>query len=254
MKVLLILVDGMRSDSLFGIDTVEKFMKKSSYTLDAETVMPSVTLPCHLSLFHSVDPSRHGTTTNTYAPQVRPVVSLCNLLAKAGKKCAFFYNWEELRDLSRPGALAYSYYVSGKMHGHYESNAMVTDEATKYISKYDVDFTFLYLGAVDSIGHKFGWMGEEYLEAVKKSWDEIDKIVNTLSDDYTVLITADHGGHDRTHGTDMPQDMIIPLFALGADFAPGANLGRVNIMDIAPTVVKLMGVEADGDWDGKSFI
>ena len=35
--------------------------------------MPSVTLPCHMSLFHSVDPDRHGITTNGYVPQVRPI-------------------------------------------------------------------------------------------------------------------------------------------------------------------------------------
>ena len=254
MKVLLILVDGMRPDSLFGVEKAERFMEKSSYTLNAETVMPSVTLPCHMSLFHSVEPSRHGTTTNVYAPQVRPVISLVNLLAKEGKKCAFFYNWEELRDLTRPGALAHSYFASCYAHGFYESNTMVADEAINYLSKYDTDFAFLYLGAVDEIGHKYGWMGREYLDAVKCTWDEIDRVVNSLPDGYTVFITADHGGHDRIHGTDMPEDMTIPLFALGADFVPESDLGRVNIIDIAPSIAKLIGVKPDGDWDGKSFV
>ena len=69
MRTLLILVDGMRPDALKNLDTAQDIIQKSAYTMDAKTVMPSVTLPCHMSLFHSVDPSRHGTTTNTYAPQ-----------------------------------------------------------------------------------------------------------------------------------------------------------------------------------------
>ena len=77
MRVLLILVDGMRPDSLTDIQKAQGIIKKSLYTMEAQTVMPSVTLPCHMSLFHSVDPSRHGTTTNTYAPQVRPINGLC---------------------------------------------------------------------------------------------------------------------------------------------------------------------------------
>ena len=48
-------------------------MKTATYSLTAQTVMPSVTLPCHMSLFHSVEPLRHGTTDNVYMPQVRPV-------------------------------------------------------------------------------------------------------------------------------------------------------------------------------------
>ena len=66
-KVVLILVDGMRPDGMLkcGHPFVEELMKKSSYSLTAKTVFPSVTLPCHMSLFHSVDPDRHGVTTNT---------------------------------------------------------------------------------------------------------------------------------------------------------------------------------------------
>jgi len=72
MKVLLILVDGMRSDALVDIPYMEKMKTMGSYTMDATTVFPSMTLPCHLSLFHSVDPVRHGTTTNTYYPPGAP--------------------------------------------------------------------------------------------------------------------------------------------------------------------------------------
>ena len=66
MRTLLILVDGMRPDSLAEIATAQKIIAGAKSTMAARTVMPSVTLPCHVSLFHSVDPDRHGTTTNTY--------------------------------------------------------------------------------------------------------------------------------------------------------------------------------------------
>ena len=78
-KVVMILVDGMRPDGMMecGHPFPAKLIEKSSYSLNAQTVKPSVTLPCHMSLFHSVDPGRHGTTTNTYMPQVRPIAGLC---------------------------------------------------------------------------------------------------------------------------------------------------------------------------------
>ena len=70
-KVILISIDGMRPDGVVncGNPYVAEMMKKGAYTLTAQTVIPSVTLPCHTSMFHSVTPERHGTTTNTYMPQ-----------------------------------------------------------------------------------------------------------------------------------------------------------------------------------------
>ena len=114
-RVLLILADGMRPDSLeaCGNPVVKKILKHSVYTLEGTTVMPSVTLPCHMSLFHSVTPERHGILTNTYVPQVRPVRGLCEVLKAAGKHNAFFYNWEELKDLSRPDSMTFATFVSG---------------------------------------------------------------------------------------------------------------------------------------------
>ena len=91
-----------------GSDYVGTLLKESRYTLAARTVMPSVTLPCHMSLFHGVPPERHNVLTNTFIPPVRPIDGLCERLTAAGKQCAFFYDWAELRDLTRPDSLAYA--------------------------------------------------------------------------------------------------------------------------------------------------
>ena len=251
MKVLLILVDGMRPDGLCDIPEVQDAIKKASYTLNAQTVYPSVTLPCHISLFHSVDPSRHGTTTNTYVPQIRPVNGLCDVLMENDKKCAFFYTWEHLRDCAKPHSLEFSYYCKSDNIGWDVSSNKATDAAIEYLKTNDVDFSFLYLGYPDAAGHFHGWMGEEYMESVRHSWKNIARVMQTLTDDYTVIITADHGGHNRTHGTDLPEDMIIPLFIIGKDYTPEAQLKDVNIKDIAPTIAHLLGVDADSEWEGK---
>ena len=170
-KTILFVVDGMRPDSLADIETAQRILKKSTYTMNAQTVFPSVTLPCHMSLFHSVTPERHGTTTNVYMPQVRPIRGLCEVLKHAGKKCAIFYNWEDLRDISRPNSLAHSVFYAGKAIGYLEAGEIITNELIEYIKKYETDFTFLYLGYTDWAGHKFGWMSEEYLSAMQSSWN-----------------------------------------------------------------------------------
>ena len=96
-KVLLILVDGMRPDSILpgGGPEFEQFFRSGTYSLQGSTVFPPVTLPCHMSLFHSVDPDRHGVTTNVFVPQNHPIDGMVDLLYAAGKRTAFFYTWEQ---------------------------------------------------------------------------------------------------------------------------------------------------------------
>ena len=91
------------------------------------------------------------------------------------------------------------------------------------------------------------------MEAVDKSWNNIHKIINSLPDDYVVIITADHGGHDRVHGSDIPEDMTIPVIIKGEGFNAGEKLENVNIKDIAPTVTSLLDILPDEDWEGKSL-
>ena len=59
-KVILISIDGMRPDGIkqCGNNYLNELMKMGSYTFDAKTVFPSITLPCHLSMFHSIPPQR----------------------------------------------------------------------------------------------------------------------------------------------------------------------------------------------------
>lgn len=254
MKTLIILVDGMRPDAIETLPQVQRVLAGSAWTMTARTVMPSVTLPCHVSLFHSVTPERHGTTTNTYAPQVRPVDGICEVLRKYGKSSAFFYNWEELRDLTRPNSLDFSFFCRGRSIGYDKANEKVTDSAIAYLTSTPTDFAFIYFGYTDMAGHQHGWMSDEYMTAVNASWDSIERILAALDDDYTVIITADHGGHDRTHGTDLPEDMVIPVIICGRDFAVGETLGEVSILDLAPTVTKLLGIPADPEWEGRSLL
>jgi len=254
MKAALILLDGMRPDSINDIPLVNELKKTASYSMNAQTVFPSVTLPCHMSLFHSVDPQRHGITTNTYTPQVRPIRGLCEVLKQSKKSNAFFYTWEELRDLTRPDSLAFGCYCSGHHETYEQADAHAANVFCDYVPKYRPDFAFLYFGLTDAAGHNYGWMSERYLSAMKESWEKVERALAALPEDYTVIITADHGGHDRGHGADIPEDMTIPVFFRGPSFAPGKVLEQVSIKDIAPTITALLGVEPDEDWEGRSLL
>jgi hypothetical protein len=113
-KVILISIDGMRPDGFMkcGSPFAERLSELGAYTLEGKTVFPPVTLPVHTSIFHSVTPQRHGITTNIFVPFARPVNGLFEQIKAAGGVSAMFYGWEQMRDVSRPGSLSWSEYMS----------------------------------------------------------------------------------------------------------------------------------------------
>lgn len=256
-KVLLILVDGMRPDSILpgGGTEFMDFFQSGTYCLKGKTTFPPVTLPCHMSLFHSVDPGRHGTTTNVHMPQVRPINGLIEVLEAAKKKKGFVYTWEQLRDLCTPGKhLDFSWFFRQNIENITQLEYKAVAVAKAYIQEERPDFLFLYLGGVDEWGHHYGWMSQAYLDGVKNAWRCIQKVCEDLPEEYTVIVTADHGGHDRNHGENIPEDMTIPVVCKGRAFEAGRVLEQFDIRDLAPTIAKILNVAPDPEWEGTSVL
>ena len=94
-KVILISIDGLRPDGLkaCGNAFISEMERLFSYTYEGKSVFPSVTLPCHFSMTHSVIPDRHGILTNIYSPQVRPIKGIFERVSECGGVSAFYYGW-----------------------------------------------------------------------------------------------------------------------------------------------------------------
>jgi len=254
-KVILISIDGMRPDGFLACNhpCIHEMMKLGAYTLSGRTVFPSVTLPCHMSMFHSVPPERHGITANVYTPPVRPINGLFEQIKYGGGVSAMYYGWEPLRDVSRPASLKFSQYINAYMDEN--SDAALTDSALERIKASAPDFVFLYMVETDEKGgHDCGWMSEGYLKQIRNAIEQVKKVYEACKDEYTIIVTADHGGHDRCHGTQLDEDMTIPQFYIGKSFTPGQVLSDVSILDLAPTIAHIMGIPAADEWEGKALI
>lgn len=257
-KVVLVLVDGLRPDAIqqCGDPFLLNLQKESTSCFSADSIVPPITLPCHTSLFYSVCPQRHGITTNTWMPLVRPIDSLGDAVAKAGKKATMFYNWEQLRDLNRPGSLHHSWFRSqcGVPRQDMEAEKEMAAAALSYIWKEQPDFLFLYLGYTDEAGHDYGWMGKEYLAAAANASGCIRRLKERLPEGYHLIVTADHGGHGRTHGMEIPEDMKIPMLFFGPKFAAGKTVSGISLIDIAPTVADILEINRPREWEGRSLL
>ena len=105
----------------------------------------------------------------------------------------------------------------------------------------------------DHLGHGIGYSTEEYRAGGKFIWENIKQIKEAMPENYGMIITSDHGGHERSHGADIPEDLTIPAIFYG-DMFTGINIENgFEMIDFAPTIAGAMGIGADPDWEGKNL-
>ncbi len=236
-----------------SLPALEGLIARGAATLSARSTMPSMTLPCHMTIFHSVPPTRHGVTMNVYQPMARPLPGLIEQAKAHGKRSAAIYNWEPLRDVSRPEMLEFAWHRD--LIYQPDGDDLLTDAVLQYLPDLQPDFAFIYLGTVDTAGHYYGWMSDGYLRQAERVDGCLARILAMLPDSAHVLVHADHGGHERVHGTDMAEDMTIPWVVAGPRIKQGHVIQRpVSLLDTAPTLAALLGIPPHKEWEGSAVV
>jgi arylsulfatase A-like enzyme len=73
---------------------------------------------------------------------------------------------------------------------------------------------------------------------------------NGMRDSTLIIVTSDHGGHDTTHGLNIPEDMTIPWIIAGPGIQPMQLSTDVQIMDTAATAAYALHLQMPVDWQG----
>lgn len=249
---ILLVLDGVRPDALAEASCphYQSLTRYGSYSNQARSVFPSLTLPSHMSLIHSVPPIEHLVTDDHTTPSINLCTSFFDQLGRKDKKSGSFYSYESLRYLSRPGSLAFSYF---RNKDHFEGDADVdlVSRAISWIGAEEPDFVFINLSQADEAGHQTGWMSPHYLDRIENLDRALGLLKKELPHDSHLFITADHGGHGFDHGTKLPEDLTIPWLAIGPKIREGYQVSRqISIMDTIPTIAALMDIPAHPDWKG----
>jgi predicted AlkP superfamily pyrophosphatase or phosphodiesterase len=252
-------IDGMRPDALQAAraPVMHRLIREGAVCWRARTVMPSCTLPCHTSMLRGVPTERHGVTSNTFTPLVRPVPSLIDAAKDQGRRTGFFYNWEELRDLAAPGKLDVSMMLGDSDSA--AADARVADMTIGALDRIDFDLVFLYFGWTDACGHRNGWMSQPYLDAIADADACLGRVLDHIQElgrgeETTTLILSDHGGHERTHGTEHDDDMLIPWILHGPGVRAGHTIeGPVLIYDTCVTLGHILGLTPRPEWEGRAI-
>jgi predicted AlkP superfamily pyrophosphatase or phosphodiesterase len=258
--VIVISMDGMRPDAIekYGAKTLQRMMREGTYAQEARTIFPSKTLPSHTSMLTGVPPEVHGITWNDDRVDEHGKVDVQTVfeVAKAqGYHTAAFFSKSKFHHLQKEGTLDYTQAPDGM--DKWMATRTVGD-VTTYLKHERPNLLFVHLAEADYAGHSIGWMSFAYKWAVNQVDHAVAQVLDAADaaygkGNYTVIVTADHGGHGRNHGEDVPSDMFIPWIVWGEGASQGLNVADgVKTMDTAATVLWLLGVQEPETWTGRA--
>lgn len=234
-----------------AMPTTFNLIKEGSCSWGARTIYPSTTLPSHTSMLTGVGPAKHKVLWNDWdATKVAKISTIFKMAKKNGLMTAMFVGKPKFKHLSLPGSLDHFSLPSYK-------SSKVAAAAADYIVKKKPNLCFIHFADSDGAGHAHGWGSQQQM----KSFADEDAALKTvlsainrasIASSSVVILTADHGGHDRTHGTDSPEDMIIPWIVWGNGVKRGYSITEpITTYDTAATALWLLDLKLPKEFDGK---
>lgn len=261
--VVVISIDGLRPDAInaFGARTLQRLMAEGAFSLHAQTILPSKTLPSHTSMLTGVDADEHGITWNSDQTDEHGTVSVPTVFGIAredGFRTAAFFSKPKFHHLEAPSTLDYVRSPKGGLMDYRWDAERTVAEVEKYLESKAAapNMMFVHIGEPDYAGHLWGWMSPLYGDAVRVADRAVAEVLDEAGDrfgagNFTVIVTADHGGHGKNHGSKDPRDTTIPWIAWGKGVEQGAALPlHIRTMDTAATALWLLGVDAPDRFEG----
>lgn len=136
------------------------------------------------------------------------------------------------------------------------SAAELTDKLLPEIKAGNPDFVCLNFANADMVGHT------GVFSAVMKAVETVDacveKIVTAgIENGYTIFLTADHGNADYMINEDGSPNTahtlnLVPFFIIDKDWKGSIKPGKLG--DLAPTILKVMGLEIPKEMTGNVLI
>lgn len=250
-RVLILSIDGLRPDAieLTPMSNLQTLMQAGAYSLVAQTISPSVTLPSHTSMLTGLCPEDHGVYWNDYIPALGYAngTDIFDLAHAAGLRTGMVVGKEKLRQVTEPENTDVFEFINDR-------DTVIAARVVELIQQ-DFDLLFVHFPTPDWMGHEYGWLSPEQFSVLFRADEALQNILNGLQtigmlEDTLIIVTADHGGHDMTHGTSRLEDMSIPWIITGPGVRHAVLSTNINTTDTAATVAWALDLPIPSEWNG----
>jgi len=251
--VVVVSIDGLRPDVITpSTKSLHRLYLQGASAKVARTINKSATLPSHASMVSGVDSSEHGLDFNAYKPDHANITraTMFSVAHLAGFPTYMFVGKAKLKHLlSKPSDAQLK--VAGM------NCKRVVKEAMPQLQKLRRGLLFMHFADPDSAGHRVGWMTDNYITAVHAADACLETVMETIEESgrmsrTLLVVTSDHGGHGRSHGTRMEVDQRIPWFAWGGAARRGRTDRSVHTTDTAATVIAALGLSVPTHMRGQA--
>jgi arylsulfatase A-like enzyme len=222
---------------------------QGAYTLtNAQTIDYPATLPSHASMLSGLCMDKTGIYLDKYYAYMgySKGVDVFDLAHAAGLKTVMIVGKSKLRQLAEPETTDFFEVDYGE---NAISNAAVEEIASGF------DLMFVHFAGPDLRGHKYGWMSDSYFKVMREGDIALGKILtaldeNGLREGTLILVTADHGGHDKAHVGTVIEDFRIPWILVGPGIVHMDLTSIIGTVDTAATAAYALGLPLQADWTG----
>lgn len=267
-RIVVIGLDGLSPDGIRNAPTpvLDSLMKSGSYSLAAKAVFPSSSSPNWASMITGTSPAHHEIWSNSWKRtdiadrsycggpegQLYPTIFRAVREQKNEATIACFYDWDDFGRLLEDNVCT----VKEDRKGENDT----ARRAAEYIAANAPLFTFVHLDHVDHAGHDAGHGTPTYYQSVSKADSLIGILMNAIrtsgkAKETVVLITADHGGLNKSHGGNSRAEMNIPWIISGKGIRKNHPLKTsIDTFDTAVTIAKVLKVKPFDCWTGKAIV
>lgn len=235
---------------------------EGAHTWEAYTIVPSITLPSHVSMLTGVGIQKHQVLWNEW-DETRPplrVPTIFRFAKERGLSTAMIVSKTKFHTLGHSGSL------DAYLNPDDYRSASIAAAFVELLKTQRPNLCFIHFGDPDRAGHGYGVNSPEKKKALAECDVALRSVVDAvtaagLADSSVFILTADHGGHDvmnkegrivGTHGSADTADVTIPWIAWGRGVKPGFAITRpVVIYDTAATALWLLGVPVPESFWGR---
>jgi hypothetical protein len=263
-RVILLGIDALSTDGLQSAKTpnLNRLIKDGALSLKARGVMPTVSAPNWGSMLTGAGPEQHGMTENGWTTtnyKIEATVtdsdgyfpSIFNIIKeqRSDLNTAIFYDWKQLLDLYNE-----KYIDQVELLNKFDE---VYDRSIEIFKENIPEFSFIYVGHVDEVGHELGHGTEAYYHSIEEVDAKIGELLELLDEKNLyesthIIVISDHGGVGYGHGGVSMAEIQVPWIIKGPGISENVLIEEpVNTLNSACTIAYLFDLEPHDHWIGK---